>query len=751
MRRTLHYLTAAVCLLISMFAVGCAAKKTDTQNSVNTLKYNEVSYDSDFEGSGTVAENSLWKLNWDDDTKRVSFVEKKTGNIWSQLPREAMFTVYDENDMPVKYNPQMESAIYVYYLNPGNMTEEMALSAIDADMIYTQRIKNGLRVIYDFSAFEIAVPVEYTIEDGRFYITVHPEQIADNGERYATGVAVAPFLCGLKNGSTDSWLFLPDGSGAIIRPVDAATVGYMGMSRVYGNDLTVQSYYQTSMVEQIYMPVYGVKKGNSGLFAVINSGVEGASLAWNVGSTNIGYSSVYSVYYFRGYSLIKPPRGYSTPAALIKVFADYISTTPFQVAFYPLSGDDAGIMGMAETYRNYLIENKGLSVSEKQEKLTAIKYIGAVLIRDFVLGIPATKLYPLTTAAQAAQMTEEIAAGIGTDFYVDLVGFGKSGVDIGQYAGGFAVADTLGGKKGLRQLCSSFDKLGLDWFLDFDLIAYNKSSNGFSVGNIAAVWNNGQTAYFKDFDTVSRMPNNNRYYILARSQLKKASEKLVKKAKDMSLKGISLDSLSHTIYSDYSSWKTGVCSGIIEDVQAVFKTVKEGGYDVLAVSANDYAAISADAVLDAPLYSSGYDIESTDVPFYQLVFKGYIPMSSVSINLCADSRDALLRCVESGISPSFTLAYSYSNVLITSNHSFIFGCSYYGNKDRIIKEVNSLKNYLESVKGAKIADFSILSNTLRVTLYDNGVYAVVNYGDSAVSTPYGSVPARSWISGRENK
>ena len=123
-------------------------------------------------------------------------------------------------------------------------------------------------------------------------------------------------------------------------------------------------------------------------------------------------------------------------------------------------------------------------------------------------------------------------------------------------------------------------------------------------------------------------------------------------------------------------------------------------------------------------------------------------MSSVSINLCSVTYVVLLRCIESGISPSYTLYYNFENELVTNEHSFIFGSEYKGNKDSIINNINDIKDYLEGINGAIIVDYIRVSDTVSVTKFDNGVYVVVNFGETEIVTDYGKVSAKSYITGR---
>lgn len=745
----LSFLSLLMALTLAVSMAGCGNEATPLQTF---LSYSEQSFDSDYTSTGIVCENDNWQLVWDNVTKRVSFVEKATGYVWGQIPQEAAEPQYQENGSIKKNHPQLESVVQVIYQDPKSFDDVTAYSysaAVQSGGVYAEKVDNGLKVTYEFLENEFSVPVEYTIEEDSFKITVNPTQISEGEEFKIHSVAVAPFLCGMKNDAENSWLFIPDGSGSVIEPFVSDGVGSIGSKFVYGKDLSHQSYTKANPEEQINMPVFGAKKGDNAILAVISSGSETASLNWNIGSTNIGYSSIYPEFRIRGYSYIQRPENFVTTTTLgaFKVFSDGIVTKPIEITYFSLSGDKADINGMAECYRKYLIENSGLEKSEKEEKIATFKYIGAVIQPDFIVGIPTEKLFPLTTTKQALSMTEELISGVGNDINIQLLGFGKSGVDIEEVAGGFTVAGKLGGAKGMKNLVKALNEKGINSFMDFDLVSFKKSGSGFSKSNVA-VYHGGQVVKYTSFDTVSKMANQDRFFVLSRNSLFTAANKVNEKAEKLGLFGISYASLSKVAYSDYGQQKYYICGDMAEDVSKIYNSSAEAGFNTLSTGANVYAAVSSDYINDVPIYSSDYIVSAYDVPFYQLVFKGYRPMSSVSLNLCSNKDDALLRCVESGISPSYTLYYNFDKEIVTNAHSFIFGSHFAGNREEITTTLNSVKDYLDSVEGAAITDYVRLSQTASVTEFDNGVYTVVNFGDTEIQTAYGNVPAKSYITGR---
>lgn len=747
------YLISFLCVLMAatmaVSMTGCGKENTPLKTF---LSYADQYFDADYTTTGVVCENDKWQLKWDNVAKRVSFFEKATGYTWGQIPVEAEAPQYQENGMIKKNHPQLESVIRVIYQDPKSFDDVTAYSytgAVQTDGIYVEKIDDGIRVTYDFIENEFSVTVDYTICEDSFKITVDPTKISEGEEFKIHSVAIAPFLCGMKNDAQDSWLFIPDGSGTIIEPFESDGVGTVGQQYVYGKDLSYQTYSASNLTEQINMPVFGAKKGDNAILAVITSGAEAAAINWNIGSNNIGYSSVYPEFRIRGFSYIKRPENFVTTTTLgqFKIFSDGIVTKPLVIEYFALSGEKASVYGMAERYRDYLIKNSGLDKAQNEEKTATFKYIGAVVQPTFVVGIPTEKLFPLTTTKQALSMTEQLTEKIGSNVNVQFVGFGKTGIDIGQVAGGFTVASKLGGAKGMKNLVSALDKMKINSFMDFDLISFEKSGAGFTKSS-AAVYHGGQVVKYTSFDTVSNASNEERILVLSRKGLFTASNKLNKKAQKLGLSGISYASLSRVVYSDYREQRTYISGGMADDVSKIYNSAAEVGYKTLSNGANVYAAINSDYINDVPLYSSDYKISSYDVPFYQLVFKGYRPMSSVSLNLCNDKQDALLRCIESGISPSYTLYYNFDKELVTNENTFIFGSHFEGNKEDIVTTVNSVKDYLNSINGATITDYTRLSDMSSVTKFDNGVFAVVNFSDVEITTDYGKVPARSYITGR---
>lgn len=733
--------TAVVlCLTCACFA-GCGS---NDNRAIYLPRYNEDAFGSDYYESGVVTENEYWELIWDNSKKLVSFRDKQTGNLWGQIPEKAL-------NSDAFLTNSIRSAVYVYYKEANNLAEKFAYShegAVQNGNVWVNEIENGLAVTYDFYEYNFSVTVDYVLNGDTFSTIVDPRKMSDDGVNYITGVSVLPFVCGVENDHPTDWMFMPDGSGAVIKPTTLSSMGVEGEMKIYGDDLSVHQYNYEAVTQEAKMPVFGTVRENGGLVAIISQGAEQSSICWNMGSSAVGYSSVYPFYRLRGYSLEKTPNGFGwTALSHIKYFDESVVESVFQVDYKALTQENANLTGMAEIYREYLEETHGLSESKVQETVANYKFVGATVQPSFFLGIPTTKLFPLTTTKQVKEITEEINKAIGSDFSVNLVGFGKSGIDEGVVAGGFTVASNLGGWNGYADLTKYLKSIGVNSFMDFDVISMAKSGSGFSYNSDAAKAPNKLALTFGTLNTISHAANNDGFHILSRGHLSNAVNKVIGKKNKLSGSGVSFNSLASTIYSDYSYNKYRNCKNMATDVKTMLTAVKAKDILVSSAAANDYAAAVSDILTDCPISSSNYDFQTYSVPFYQMVFKGYKPMSSVAINLTSSEKDSFLACIESGTTPSYTIVANYENELRNSTHTFIWGSVYKNQKSTFVNDVKAASNYFESIKGAKITKYTVINEEVRITEFDNGIRVAVNYGDSDYETELGVVKANSYMMG----
>lgn len=744
-------LLSVICLLIILGMCACGGN-AELQA---VLKYDEA-FAADIPKSDFVAaENSRYSLKWDAKNKRVIFYDKQKNIPWSYTPVTAQGERYDDDGILLGNHPQLEAPVTVTYYDSEKAITDTSVATTASIKKKTYSVKkseNGIRMVLAFAKEKIELTVDFILREDSLAVTVDPENIREDGYSVIS-VAIAPFFCSVQNETDDSYLFFPSGSGALINADFSSNDVNIISEEVYGTDavrpgddvIKVQT-------EAVKLPVYGAKNGDRAVAAIIEENAGAATLNANVGNSVIGYSAVYSCFNVRSSELVLTNNGSGQRTK----YSEVMTSEPLTVGFYPLYGDAADYVGMAECYKNYLKKNYIMSPESDGDGIT-LKILGASEYKKSVFGINYNALKPLTTVSEAQAVISEISSETDMKINAQLYGFGTSGTDIGKLAGSFKVAGVLGDKGDMKSLAEYCSKNGHSLYMDFDLLQFSKSSSFAKLNVSSAIDATGRRITLYNYLKWSGSRNlssggingKSSFTLLKRSKITDAVEKLKGTAEKYGLKGVSVSTLSNIAYSDHSEQKYYAKGLIAEQMSEEFASLRKD-CDVMVSNANAYAAANATYINDAPTASSSYDVFDEDVPFYEIVFKGIIPMASAPINIGANSEINILKCVEAGIDMSFVVSYSYDTDLVEKESVLYYPSGYEGVRDAVIEAAKDNGKYLSAVKGAEIVSHKIVADGVRCTVFDNGVTVYVNYNDKAVDTPLGKIEPYGYLFERED-
>ena len=731
---------ALALLLIVGLCSGCSGKKT-----INVTKKFKMPELLNSSVDATIASNDKYTLKWNDEYKRVVLIDNKTGNEWSTTPNDANDNGIDEFGFPIEADPRVNSPINIEYIDPKTNTPQKLIGytgSIKQGNIDCKTIENGVCVTYYFEDERISIPVEYTLRDSGLLVSVNPNEI-EEGNNKLLSIELIPFLCSIKNTADEGYLFVPSGSGSLIYPKVSSQDGTSFSSPVFGRDLTMQQYDKITNTEDIKMPVYGVKNGDTAILAIMESGAETAELVGNIGSQTLNYSNIGAKFVLRGYD--QRTTVVYKGKSLQSIYADSLIDTTVSVGVYPLTGEKSDYNGMVKEYQKYLTKTDALQEKKYDTAKLHLKLYGGTYVKKSFLGVPYDSLYCLTSLKDADVISSEIINITGADVSVELKGFGESGLNIGKLAGNYAISSKLGSIKELKGLQGSLEKDGANLYFDFDMIGIGKSGNSWSYFSDVAKGPTGLKSYQYGYDRTIRDQDSDiaKYGLISRSQLLKSAEKLVKKTKKFELSGIGFDSLSYSKYSDYRNIKYYASNNMAADVVEAIKAFDDK--KILVNNANVYAACLADEITDAPVTSAEYDVFDVDIPFYQMVFCGYIPITSSPINATTDPADALLTVLEGGSGLSYSIIANYDTSLVSSSYRELHQSLYSDIKDEIAKTYKSVDDFYRAIGNSKIQNYSILNENTRKTVFENGTVIITNHAEQAISTEYGEVPAKGFV------
>lgn len=679
-----------------------------------------------------LAENEQYSMEWVAESCSVALIEKATGYKTLMCPLKKDEPEFDSLGMPTKKNSQTQSAIFIEYIDVKNSENRMISynGAVKDGRISTEVIDNGVKVYYYFDDAEIMVPVEYTLRKDSIKISVNPKEIQEN-ENKITAVSVAPFMCSVENDLENSYLFYPSGSGTLIDNKTLSQAGRSYDAQVYGNDPVMQIDYQENTDKSIRIPVYGSKAMDQGVCAIIEEGAETTTIRADVGSSSIGFTAAYTRVQLRGYSSNTATFIYGLKQTM-NVYSTNMIDTMVSIGFYPLKGEDANYSGMAKTYKNFL-GLKGEKTDD--EAVLSLTFVGGTVVDKSFLGIPYEGVIAATTFNDVKKILEELSTEVDGKINVRLVGFGETGITSRDYAGGFNFNKKFGTLSELKELNKYCESNNIDLFFDFDLTTLKNSSSGFSNVFDVSYSALGKIAYIYDYDVATRSKiDSTKHNLLKRELLEEGANKLLKKISKWNLDGISLSTLSNVCYSDFST-KDNVnyhskansslqISGILE------KAAKD--YKLASSDANAYSAVLSTVIYDVPTSSSQEKVFSKDVPFYQMVFKGYVDLTGDYQNLSSVPKANILKHIETGNSLSYLTISNYDSVFVNYEGYEFFNSEYADISDEIISNYKNTKDYFSKVNGAEIVSHTILENGLNETKFDNGVTVYVNYTDERI-------------------
>ncbi len=718
--------TFLIIVLMLLELAGCGKVKLHTNPFDADIEYSSID-------SGIVAENSLYSILWDNEDGEVSFKDKTTGNIWGAAP----FGM----DEDVITNPNFKAPIVVKYIESETYIDKTLNSftnSVRKSSYSVEQIKNGIKVIYCFDDAEIAVPVCFEISKDGFHMYIETAEIKEN-KNHIYSISFMPFLAGVNNSLTSKqgYIFSPSGSGTLIYPKMLGDgIGITETDDVYGRDYN-NDYVDSVNPIGIKLPVFGSKSGENGVCGIIESGAENALLSYNIGSVNLGYSTVYPVFNIRGSLYCDLNVMNKTEQAV--VYSDEHIRNKISIRYTPLTGEKANYMGIAECYRNYLIENKGLSEANT-ETLINLKIIGGVVTKKYTFGVPYNSLHVTTSFSDAARIISDINQETGEVINADLIGFSKTGLSPGQIAGGYTYNRKFGNPDELDCV-----KKKANLFFDYDIIfAESSKLSVFSSKTSLNLSKKRQIVNSVDFVTGGLNVNDTATSLVSRDALGEVLKNSIKKTNQMGFSGISLSSLSNIAYSDYKENRYVAKSFMSNQVSAMMNGVSKSGLKLAVSAANDYAFYNANHIYDAPTVSSKNQLFDCDIPFYEIVLKGYVPMSVNSVNISDDMKNTMLNAIESGIGLTYTVISKYDTLLINSNNNMFYYSVYKNLKNEIMNEADEYKNLFEDLKCQTITGHTVLNNSVRITEYSNGMRICVNYGNTDFQVEGKTVGAKNF-------
>ncbi len=708
---------------------------------------------------------------------RDEVAKKKAAETQDELIKE-----YQE-----KYPGLAETEGYQFYeLYPDSINTKAKKNKLIEAWVAAGLTKEGLETIYENMGYQASgsgvsfyIPVVYMIEGNTFKVEVLLDEIDYPPEVAIVTLDVIPHFASVLGSEVENgYTFLPDGSGAIIEHdssdtrVTSIQVALSNrhkdeaLSRT-GNNISAIPYF-----EQSILPVFGMKQDDRAVFGIVEKGYEVANVGTNLcegaqNQYNYSYTSFYptatdEIYYTSGDAagVVMFPK-YTVPTE-VEVKVDGAVTTKvqnwnycrlpdtnLQVRYNFLYNESANYVGMANYFRQYLIDVYGLERVEASENTTFYADIyGAIQKKVSILGFPFEKKFAITDFEEAEIVVDALLGKVG-DLSVRYLGMANGSYRTTDYSDHFKPLYALGGRKGYSEFLDSMSSKGVAIYPDVDPthVYVDKSFDGFMPYFDAVRTMGKQANIIEDHNLATGLyatatSEDQEYYFprwaVSPANYEELFANLMTELDETGNKSVSLSQVGSILSADYDE------SLIIDRTQSsraisqALESYKAAGYDVIVETGNYWALPYVDAIMKIPTTSSKFLVEDYEVPFLQMAIHGMIEYTGEEINTVQDSAYQILKCLEYGCNLSARLMYEEDMVFQNTYYTTLLYSMHYENWiDEIGEMYTTVNDILKDVQDQYIVNHEMLATNVFVTTYENGLTIAVNYNNEAATVLYG--------------
>lgn len=582
-------------------------------------------------------------------------------------------------------------------------------------------LDNGLLCTATFEEQGISFQVKATWEGDRITMELVEGTLVEGlNESLFTlkSMTFMPFLGSSYADSIDGYILIPDGSGALIRYSQPANYSSTYISRIYGKDYGIESLASTAdntarPENQVLMPIYGMVHGayQNGFLAVVESGTEYCSILATPAQTNNPYNWAAARFEFRQKYVKNINRKEGAGA---NVPQETPNTLAPKISFCFVEEAQANYDGMAVMYRQMLLDQGVLSSLETDSTAVPmqLEILGADQKENFLWNT--TEVF--TTAEQAEMILERLADLGITDLDVVYRCYTKNN----ECGGRFLRA--LGSGEDFASLESAAAQLGGSLYYYLDPITANQDQ--ITLRTEAA--NNLSKMEIKWIDNCA----SSMYPYTYLYRLTEAEER-VQQAMDRDYGGsFALAQASNKLYSDYTSGKEVTRTESLERIISMAERLADGGKTAM-YQPNQYLWQYADKMYDLPAANSQILYETDCVPFLQIVLSGCVEMYGSTINTSSYSTERLLRQIEYGMAPAFTVTGCKSENLYNTAQDRYFSTYYLDWQSQMQEAYRVISEGLKDTWGHSIVSHRCVQTGVICVTYDHGVRIYLNYTDEA--------------------
>lgn len=541
----------------------------------------------------------------------------------------------------------------------------------------------------------------------------------------------------------NGYIVLPDGNGAVIDFNNGKFYQNPYRKSLYGQDLSLLPMKMEEVQQKISIPLYGMVKEEGGFAAIITEGDAMANIHADVSGRIDSYNKAYTSFNLRETERVTLGSGFNQYG--INLWTKQIVDTDFSVSYRFLTGASNTYVGIAHSYRDFLMEQGLTDRDETTETVLNAEFIGAYDKKEFFLGVPYYTTRSMTTFDQAKEIINQLIDRGITHMNVSYLGIMNGGLS-SSIQDKSKIERVLGGNRDYQKFYNTLNDLDISLYAKLDLMTasdYHKLLDNFRY---TATRIDGSLAYAFDYHYPTRLPYSETEfthsaddYVINPVYYQAIYDKF---AKDYEGEYLSLGYLGQTLAGHYTKQESIYRQDSLRMQKALLSNMTEY---LMMENPLGFAIPYASTIVDLPTDTTLYSIIDDQIPLLQLVLSGLVDYSAESINT-SSTRSLeynFLKTLETGSNLKYTLSYDDSRELISTEYNYFMSTHYINWLNRIEFQVNEMDD-LGIHQGYLINHERMGQNVYRVT-YSQGLVLLINYNLSPVTIGTTYVPPMDYV------
>ncbi|MBO1004831.1 DUF5696 domain-containing protein [Pseudogracilibacillus auburnensis] len=688
-----------------------------------------------------VAENESLELYLNEKNLALKVKDKRSDYVWSSMPSEQ--DLVDES-LNSEWQANVESPVIVQYLSSSAQVRSGSLSSLEGKIIQIDEQPDGFHAKLTFKALDAEFDLVVKLDGESLVVTIPDESIVESGTLKLYTIQAYSFFGTVRNKNIPGYMFIPDGSGALLRfSDDNPHFDDPFTSFIYGSDPSIYSMSDRVLVppQPISLPVFGMVhgEGRNGFIAVVEDGKYDAEIIAYPSGINTGFNWITSRFTVR-HRYFQPT---SKNLGGINTYQRQRLHSNKQVRYMFLAEKEANYIGMAKKYREYLMNDNQLT--EKPQAKADIPVRMDVLGAEMEPGLFRKKVVNMTTFEQVQTMIEALEQKGVSNINTVFQGWNKGGLS-GRNPDKFPVEGTIGGKDGLKELQSYLDQKDLPLYLAADYTNGFAAAKRFNprVDAVRRITNQVFNWRLGNFFTNSKLRDIDVYYMNP-GYAQGLAQKDVKEYATLGVKHLAINDLGSKLFSDHNEKNKFTREDTAAEYRKIAELFQKEIGNLALSTPNDYLLPYTEQFFNMPMGSSQFMYTTDTVPFLHILLHGLVDYYVAPINFEANPQEQLLRMIEYGAYPSFYLTHERTWELKNTASTHIYTSYYKDWLEFIETNYQTVNEALRGVQNATMEDRKVLDWGVVQVQYSNGTDIYVNYTENDYSHENFIIPAQDFL------